>query len=253
VGRWDSHGKPILEDNITYYYNSNEYTANSSVNVQSFKYDGSNVPRYTGYINLIYYFGGKCNGGFFEVPYDANFISSDSLISKKSILYSMSDGDSEPTKICDVFVKTYIDNVENKDGSYIPVFVSENDRISYIEGGVEREGSDTLPSSKEELCVLEQNNRAYYITLESANDPITNQASMLWNGNIGDTDFKVEHDDVLGFVTMSSDTEKYNSKIKPDPWYNELTELYDFGNLVDFNNLSVFVILKESVVVPTEK
>ena len=250
-----------LVTGTTYYYDENEYKEDSSVKVKSYTYtEDDDLP----HAEIIFLDGGMFSTGvgFFAPLSDKDmtglFIDERtpaSLVTVNSHVFYASKDPEDPmvpptyTEICACTIKTYIDSVENKDSSYIPVIEKVYGRYSK-DIIVEPEGyDDGLPSNDEDFQQAINEGKAYVISLRGIMDKITGRTYYVWDSEIQidkQDPISIDHDNVVGFVTVTSGTSTYNSKVRPTPPYDENYNTWDFGEGM-WMGIEYYVILKQPI------
>ena len=250
-----------LVPNTTYYYDENEYNDISSVQVKEFTYtDGVALP----HVEIILLDGGMSSTGvgFFAPLSDkdmtgltVNERTPASLVTVNSHAFSASSEDPMEipryTEICACVIKTYINSVENKDDSYIPI--CEKQCGQFLLGvSVQQEGyDDGLPSNNEEFQQAITEGKAFPIKITTKGNPKTGINRSYWDGKVSIDDqdpIEIEHDNVVGFVIVivTSGTSTFNRKVRPTPPYDELTDTWDFGRGIPLG-IDYYVILKQPI------
>ena len=251
-----------LVPGTTYYYDENEYNETSSVEVKSFTYtEGAALPHY----EIILLEGGMYSTGadLFMAPLSdkdmtgliVNERASASLVSVNSHAFSASKDSEDPmnppiyTEICACVIKTYINNVENKDGSYIPICEKQWGQF-YLNISVQQEGyDDGLPSNDEEFQQAINEGKAYPIQITIEENPKQGINRSYWDSKIQIVKLDpilVEYDNVVGFVIVTSGTSTFRSKVRPTPPYDDSTETWDFGMGIPLG-IDYYVILKQPI------
>ena len=248
-----------LVPNTTYYYDENEYNDNSSVEVKSFTYtDGAALP----HVEIILLDGGMSSNSadFLIAPLSdkdmtgltVNERTPASLVTVNSHAFSASSEDPMEipryTEICACVIKTYINNVENKDDSYIPICEKQFGHFR-LDVSVQQEGyDDGLPSNNEEFQLAITEGKAFPIQIKEG-DPKQGIYGRYWNGKVSIDDqdpIDIDHDNVVGFVTVTSGTSTFNSKVRPTPPYDESTNTWNFGMGIPLG-IDYYVILKQPI------
>ena len=251
-----------LVPGTTYYYYENEYKEDSSVKVKSYTYtEGDVLP----HAEIILLEGGMYSIGadLFMAPLSdkdmtgliVNERAPASLVTVNSHAFSASKDSEDPmelpiyTEICACVIKTYINNVENKNDSYIPICEKQWGEF-YLNISVQQEGyDDGLPSNNEEFQQAINEGKAYPIQITIEHDKQTGTTRSYWDSviQIGKLDsIPVEYDNVVGFVTVRSDTSTFNGKVRPTPPYDESTYKWDFGMGIPLG-IDYYVILKQPI------
>ena len=249
-----------LVSGTTYYYDENEYNDNSSVKVKSYTYtDGDDLPHAEIILlqGCMYsesdasYVAPLSDKDIAGISWSSDLPASLVTINSHAFLSSSSDPMVIPTytEICACTIKTYIDSVENKDSSYIPVIVRTFGHYSK-DILVQQEGyDDGLPSNDEEFQQTINEGKAYSIQITIAGDPKQGITRSYWDSKIqiGELDpIPVEYDNVVGFVTVTSGTSTFNSKVRPTPSYDEDYNTWDFGMGI-WVGIEYYVILKQPI------
>ena len=156
------------------------------------------------------------------------------------------------SKVGPVTIKTYIDDSENIDSSYIIV----DDMIV----SVTKEGEESnLPKSLEELNTLIEQGKAYEISIEnlSITDKGTGQTQWYsaWDSNVEkgeDIMVLIDHDNVEGFVSVgvSGKDPIYYGSVIPQPTYGTIDGYSSYWNIhqgILFDAPTYYVVLKEAV------
>ena len=249
-----------LVTGTTYYYDENEYKEDSSVKVKSYTYtEGDDLPHAEIILlqGCMYsesdesYVAPLSDKDIAGISWSSDLPASLVTINSHAFLSSSSDPMVIPTytEICTCTIKTYIDSVENKDSSYIPVIEKVYGRYSK-DIIVEPEGyDDGLPSNDEDFQQAINEGKAYVISLRGIMDKITGRTYYVWDSEIQidkQDPISIDHDNVVGFVTVTSGTSTYNSKVRPTPPYDENYNTWDFGEGM-WMGIEYYVILKQPI------
>lgn len=156
------------------------------------------------------------------------------------------------SKVGPVTIKTYIDDSENTDSSYIIV--------DDMDVSVTKEGEESnLPKSLLELNTLVSQGKAYEISIEnlSITDIGTSQTQWYsaWNSNVEkgkDIMVLIDHDNVEGFVSVGGTPEDpiYNGSVIPKPTYGTIYGYSSYWNIhqgILLDAPTYYVVLKEAV------